>query len=313
MSSAPCPKPARAPRCSAVPADSAWPERARWVRTVALEPLAVQLGYRPDPRNPARWKRPGSVLSISGDKFFDHRQGRGGGGAIDLVMHARRCRFQAAVEFLERHAGLPLPAATPAAVRRPGLRLPPPRDRLWPPVRDFLATARGLDPALLERCRHDGILYADSRRNAVFVCRDSLHNPVGAELVGTRPAPDGRTFKGMAPGSRKARGGFWLPANTADLDALLVTESAVDALSALLLLAPTLPPDTLLASTAGVASALPPWLQAFQAPRTLCAYDADPAGDQAAADLRRHTPHCSRLRPVGAKDWNDLLRRPPPR
>ena len=299
------------------PSAPRWTVRADQVRHAPLAPLAVQLGYRPDPRNPARWKRPGSVLSITGDKFFDHRRGRGGGGAIDLVMHVRRCRFQAAVEFLERHPGRPLPAALPAGPpaphRRQPLRLPPPADRLWHPVRDFLVTARSLDPDLLERCRRDGLLYADARRNAVFLCRDPLHNPVGAELVGTRPAPDGRTFKGMAPGSRKARGGFWLPANTADLDALLLVESAVDALSALLLLAPTLPPDTLLASTAGVASALPSWLQAFHAPRTLCAYDADAAGDQAAEALRRHTPNCSRLRPIGAKDWNDLLRASPPR
>ena len=290
-----------------------WRARAAQVRDSSLEPLVVQLGYSRDPANPARWKRPGSVLSIRGSQFFDHRQGRGGGGAIDLVMHVRHCRFRAAVEFLERHAGLPLCApatASPNAPdRRHSLRLPPPADRLWHPVRDFLATARGLDPALLERCRQDGILYADSRRNAVFLCRDRHQHPVGAELVGTRPAPDGRTFKGMAPGSRKARGGFWLPANTDDLDALLIVESAVDALSAVLLLAPTLPPDTLVASTAGVASALPRWLQAFHAPRTLCAFDADRAGDQAALAFRRHTPNCSRLRPVGAKDWNDLLRR----
>lgn len=293
-----------------------WSLRADRVRDLPLAALAVQLGYRPDPGNPARWKLPGSVLSISGGKFFDHRRDRGGGGAIDLVMHVRRCRFQAAVEFLERHAGLPLPAPVPASPhipdRRRALRLPPPADRLWLPVRDFLAAARGLDPALLERCRQDGILYADSRRNAVFVCRDRCQHPVGAELVGTRPAADGRTFKGMAPGSRKALGGFWLPVDTNDLDALLIAESAVDALSAVLLQAPTLPPDTLVASTAGVASALPHWLRAFHAPRILCAYDADPAGDQAAAALRRHTPHCSRLRPVGAKDWNDLLRRSPP-
>ena len=83
--------------------------------------------------------------------------------------------------------------------------------------------------------------------------------------------------------------------------------------TALRLLAPSLPPDTLLASTAGVASALPPWLRAFHAPRTFCAYDADPAGDQAADAIRRHTPNCSRLRPVGAKDWNDLLRQRLPR
>ena len=292
-----------------------WTVRANHVRDVPLAKLAVQLGYRPDPRNPARWKRPGSVLSITGDKFFDHHRDHGGGGAIDLVMHVRGCRFQAAVEFLERHAGLPRPAPVPtspnAPDRRNRLRLPAPAERLWDPVRDFLTTARGLDPALLERCRQDGILYADSRRNAVFVCRDRHQHPVGAELVGTRPAPDGRSFKGMAPGSRKARGGFWLPANPDDLDVLLLVESAVDALSALRLLAPSLPPDTLLASTAGIATTLPRWLQAFRAPRILCAYDADPAGDQAADALRRNAPHCSRLRPVGAKDWNDLLRRSP--
>ena len=72
-----------------------------------------------------------------------------------------------------------------------------------------------------------------------FLCRDHRQHPVGAKLVGTRPAPDSRTFKGMAPGSRKARGGFWLPANTDDLDAILIVESAVDALSAFLMLVPT--------------------------------------------------------------------------
>ena len=291
-----------------------WRERADRVRDAALEPLARQLGYRPDPRNPARWKLPGSVLSISGSRFFDHHRGGGGGGAIDLVMHARGCRFQAAVEFLERLCGRLPPPAPASAPRAPaGLHLPPRDERLWPPVRDFLRTARGLDPGLLDRCHHDGLLYADPRRNAVFLCHDPSRQPTGAEIVGTRPAADGRTFKGMAPGSRKARGGFWLPAPSADLEAILIVESALDALSVLRLLGPGLPPDTLVASTAGVASALPPWLQAFHAPRTLCAYDADPAGDQAADAIRRHTPNCSRLRPVGAKDWNDLLRQRPPR
>ena len=69
--------------------------------------------------------------------------------------------------------------------------------------------------------------------------------------MGSRSAPDGRTFKGMAPGSRKARSGCWLPAPTADLVEALLVESNVDALSAFLLLAPALPPDTLVASTAG--------------------------------------------------------------
>ena len=51
-----------------------WRERADRVRDAALEPLARQLGYRPDSRNPARWKLPGSVLSISGSRFQAARQ-----------------------------------------------------------------------------------------------------------------------------------------------------------------------------------------------------------------------------------------------
>ena len=136
-----------------------WRIRAARVRGLALEPLARQLGYRRDPRNRQRWKRPGSVLALAGARFFDHACGRGGGGAIDLVMHAADCSFGAAVEFLENHFG------GPAAVR------------------EFLRAARGLDPDLLARGRRDGLLYADARRNAVFVCRD----------------PAGRTFTGLAP------------------------------------------------------------------------------------------------------------------
>ena len=289
-----------------------WTARADAVRRAPLEPLARQLGYRRDPRNRARWKLPGSVLSIHGARFFDHCCGHGGGGAIDLVMHARSCGFREAVEFLEQHAVVRPPAATPpgpAPAAR--LRLPPPHDRLWPPVRDFLRCQRGLAPDLLDLCHHQGLLYADARRNAVFLCRDPRGQPVGAELLGTRPAPDGRTFKGMAPGSRKARGGFWLPAPQLPPAALLLVESAVDALSAARLLAHSLPPDTLLASTAGVACALPPWLRTFLPARILCAFDADPPGDRAAAALQRQLPACQRLRPVGAKDWNELLPKPP--
>lgn len=286
-----------------------WSARADAVRHAPLLPLARQLGYRRDPRNRARWKLPGSVLSIHGARFFDHRRGRGGGGAIDLVMHARGCRFREAVEFLEQHAA-DLPPDTPPIATPPTaakLRLPPPHERLWPPVRDFLRSQRGLAPDLLALCHQQGLLYADARRNAVFLCRDPRGRPVGAELVGTRPTADGRTFKGMAPGSRKARGGFWLPAPELPPGALLLVESAVDALSAARLLANSVPPDTLVASTAGVAPALPAWLHAFQPAPILCAYDADPPGDHAAAALRRQFPSCRRLRPVGAKDWNELL------
>ena len=287
-------------------------ESADRVREAALEPLAERLGYAPDPRHRQRWRQEGSLLSIRGAKFFDHACGLGGGGAIDLVMHARGCGFREAVEFL---AGVP-PVATAVAAPTgvlPVLRLPGPVAAHWPPVRDFLARARGLDPALLENCRRAGMLYADRRRNAVFTCRDRSGTTAGAELVGTCPLPDGSTFKGLAPGSRRDRGGFWLTIGSAAPAAVLLTESAVDALSVVLLPAPGLPASCLVASSAGTARRLPRWLASFPASRLLCAYDADPTGDQAALALLRQHPGMRRLRPAGAKDWNDLLRCRTPR
>ena len=291
------------------PGTDRWRALAARARAAPLPALAVRLGYRRDPRRRDRWRRPGSVLAIDGSRFFDHRAGRGGGGAIDLVMHARGCGFRAAVEFL---AGAPPTARPPAPPPdRPGgrLRMPAEARRHWPRARHWLTRARGLDPRLLDRCRRAGRLYADRRANAVFVCHDLRGAVRGAEIVGTRPGS--RPFRAMAPGSRKARGGFRLPPRARPPDALLLVESAIDALSARQLPAPGLPPHTLIASAAGLATRLPLYLRSFRNRTVLCGFDADPPGDLAARALARSLPRCRRLRPRCAKDWNDLLRRTP--
>lgn len=225
------------------------------------------------------------------------------------MLHVRGGSFRSAVEFLADQADtLPRSPQAPPPEPRPAWRLPQPADRHWPAVREFLTRSRCLCPYLIDRCHRHGLLYADARRNAVFLCRDRCQRSVGAELVGTRPDSRGRTFRGMAPGSRKALGSFWLPAPIHELGAVLIVESAVDALSALLLLRDSLPPHTLIASTAGVAPRLPRWLRDLRPPQTLCAYDSDTAGERAADSLLRNTPNACRLSPAGAKDWNDQLR-----
>ena len=70
---------------------TSWTDRADRVRRLPLAPLAAALGYVPDPRQRTRWKRDGSRLSLRGDRFYDHLRQRGGGGAVDLVMHAVEC------------------------------------------------------------------------------------------------------------------------------------------------------------------------------------------------------------------------------
>ena len=72
-------------------------------RNIPLDRVAAALGYRRDPTDRARFRREGSVISINGEKFFDHLRGTGGGGAIDLVIHA---------------TGVPIPGSPPLP-RRP--------------------------------------------------------------------------------------------------------------------------------------------------------------------------------------------------
>ena len=278
-------------------------------RSIPLDRVAVALGYRKDPTDRARFRREGSVISINGEKFFDHLRGTGGGGAIDLVIHATGCRFPEALRFLGGHEaqGKVTTALQPAPQR---LRLPKPSPRAWPRVRDALIRQRALRADVLEACHSRGLLYADDRLNAVFVCRNVSGHSTGAEILGTAPQAGTKRFRSMAPGSRKARGGFWLPCDRNRPVLVILTESAVDAISARSLhIEETREPGAVVASTAGIASAVPPWIEQWKPHRIICAYDADSTGDRAAERLRISDHRVKRRRPRGAKDWNEILMR----
>ena len=272
------------------------------LRQRPLPALAQQLGYRQDPVDPRRWKRPQSILSINGLRFYDHLADQGGGGAIDLVIHARHCSFQEACRFLEsRSPSRPLPSAPSQT-----LSIPEDCPTNWPPVLQHLTRERGLSANLLQRCRQLHLIRADQRGNAVFVCTNDRRIPTGAEITGMLQRADGRRFRSMAARSRKTEGSFWLPVSTEPPRTAILTESAIDALSACSL--PWLrQPRTVFLSTAGVTSRLPKWLQVWQLDQVLCAFDADETGDRCAAKLMANYPLVKRLRPQDGKDWNEIL------
>ena len=108
---------------------------------------------------------------------------------------------------------------------------PQPAPEHWQAVREHLTTARALPHVYIDRLHELGDLYADARRNAVFVCRDPETNRItGAEIKGTLPRPDGTRFTGMAPGSRKDGGGFRV-GDIARAATVYLVESAIDAIS----------------------------------------------------------------------------------
>ena len=282
------------------------------VRLRPLEEVAPFLGYVRDPADRSRWCRDGSVLSVTDIRFFDHLRGRGGGGAIDLVVHVRGCSPASAIRWLAGLTPVPTPPVG-AAVRagpRPTAFVPPvPCARSWPRVRTWLVEERGLEVFRVDGLHGTGLLGADARGNAVFLCRDIRGRVTGAELVGTRRMADGRRFRGLAPGTRRSAGGFRIgPEETEPRrGAAFLAESAIDALSALSLGVGGL--VSFYASAAGICRRLPDWLHDAGLVTIVCGFDADAAGDAASAALAASDRRVRRIRPDGAKDWNALLRR----
>ncbi len=280
------------------------------VRLRPLDEVAPLLGYVRDPADRSRWQRDGSVLSVTGIRFFDHVQGRGGGGAIDLVAHAGGCSPAAAIRWLAGLPPVPAPGAPVRAGRQPAAFVPPaPCARNWPRVRAWLLEERGLEAFRVDGLHGSGLVHADTRGNAVFLCRDIRGRVTGAELAGTRRMADGRRFRGLATGTRRSAGGFRIGAEETGLrhGAAFLAESAIDALSALSLGAGGL--VSFHASTAGVCRRLPDWLRDADPLTVVCGFDADAAGDTSAAALAASDRRVRRARPDGAKDWNALLQR----
>jgi hypothetical protein len=300
--------------------------RAAVVRATPLESVLLLRGAVRDGRDRHKWHTDRGPLSVTGPKFTNWHTNQGGGGAIDLVMHLAGGDFRAALAWLEGHmaAGL-LPVGEPgpgdsraqsASSQASGLvrtaRAPPTRGRLWsacewrPPLRDdrllgrvrrYLTERRHLAAAVIEPLIESGKVYADGRGNAVFVLvAGKANRPVGAELRGTGP----RVWRGMAPGTRKDHGYFWV--GLAGSRQIVLCESAIDALSCF-----QIDPQRICISTSGV-RADPSWLRGLLARdyELYCGFDADQPGDTVAARMIALHPAVNRLRP-SAHDWNDVL------
>lgn len=274
-----------------------WRARADRLRALPLPVVLEQLEATPDPHDPAKWRTDQGVLSVTGPKFMNWHQGVGGGGAIDLVMHVRQLGFGQALAWLERRFARFTPPHPSSRPNAQALTLPAPVGENWPRVERYLVEERKLPRRLLSPLVQSEIIYADVRANAVFLLLDPDAIPVGAELRGTTAL----AWRGMAPGSRKDHGFFFLPSTPCE--AIVLCESAIDAISC-----HALHPAYRCHSSSG-ARPDPAWLSALlaQGQPLYCGFDADPTGDLMAQRMRDLHPSIQRLRPP-AKDWNDLLR-----
>lgn len=270
-------------------------DRLDQLRRIPLPAVLRETGAQRDRSDKAKWHTPKGDISITGMKFMNWHQGRGGGGAIDLAMHLNDLDFRRAVAWLQRHFSIPPDFAPAPAPRR--LTLPPPDRSKLSAVKHYLVHDRAIAPSMTDCLVESGKLYADDRGNAVLLLLGNENAPVGAELRGTGP----QRWRGMAPGSQKDLGYFSVEAP--DAIRVILCESAIDAISCWLL-----HPASLCLSTSG-ARPNPRWLPRLLAQHldVYCGFDADATGDAMAQQMIALHPSLHRLRPF-QHDWNDVLK-----
>ena len=255
------------------------------------------LGLQPDPNDSHQFKSDGFRISVTGQKWYDHEGQKGGGGAIDLVMHIRGVSYVSATQYL---------SVSHDVVNRGGLtRLHPPKPKkpTHPPavarhntaaIKKYLVETRGINADLVQWCIDRDLIYADSRSNCCFRYGSAT------ELRGTGPV-QWRAIYGIPDKP------FLLPAALANRSGVAVLESAIDALSYR-----QLHRDKMTVSVAGngnhnLVHWVVSWAKHYCLP-IYSAFDADKGGDIANKILLAHADECGvnviQDRPE-LNDWND--------
>ncbi len=286
---------------------------ANKVRDLPLAKVAYELGLDPDPKDQHKWQNQDHIINITGSKFYDWKQMKGNGGAIDLVMHVNECDFKQSVAWLNDRFG---EGATLEAVSyktreiiqtEPVLEFTPPvpEQSKWQAVKKYLTRTRLLPSGLVDSLHQQGLVYADQNQNAVFIRRSMDEEKItGASLRGT--AGDDNTFKGLAKGTKRKEGWFHFHQGEQSSDPIkrvVLVESPIDAMS-LAVLERTDSQKTLYVSTDGAGQIPTEFLKEVK--EVVIAYDNDEPGREMTQKVMSQLPNAICKTPK-AIDWNQEL------
>ncbi len=306
-------------------------ELQRFKQDIDLVQYAAAAGYELDRRASCRssvaLRHPnGDKIIVARDPeghwvYFSVRDVHDHGTIIDFLQRRRGLSLGEVRQELRRWLGTgrPPPLSFPdAGTRLPSLCPRVPRDLEGVRVRFeamrpiaghhvYLENERAIPPEVLAHPRFAGCIRTDARGNAVFPHRNR-EGVCGYELKN-------HSFTGFAPGGQK---GLWLSATTEQDTALVIAESAIDALSHFALRRAATYRYASIAGTLNhaqpellrqAAASLPP------GGAVILATDNDAGGDTLLATLRgllaglEPTVGILEHRPeTRGADWNDVLR-----
>lgn len=312
-----------------------WKQQADKLRDLPLEEVAWNLGFDKADIGENRWKGLGRVININGSKWYDFTEEKGGGGAIDLVMHVNNSNFRSSAAWLHDQFGEEgMLRASKASVEKQAIKIaqeepaptfepPTPDESKWLSVQDYLVQKRGLPENFIIGLNQKGWLYADDQQNAVFTMREL---PVkeetqytnaettlkGAFLRGTRG--ENNSFMGYALNSKRREGWFYfhLGGKPGDeIQKVVLCKSPIEALSCAKIGVSErggMPSERTMYMAVDSTKSLPlEFLQ--EVPTITAAYDNDDAGRSTAQAIKELLPQTTIAHPK-AEDWNlELLER----
>jgi 5S rRNA maturation endonuclease (ribonuclease M5) len=286
---------------------------AKSVRDLPLKDVVYELGLEPDSNDKHKWQNENHIVNITGSKFYDWKQMKGGGGAIDLVMHVNECDYKQSVATLCDRFGSGAAIKAVTYKTREIIKTEPvqeftppvPERNKWQAVKQYLTRTRKLPSGLVDRLHEQGLIYADQNQNAVFIRRSIDESKItGATLRGT--AGEDNQFKGLAKGSKRLDGWFYFERGEQLSDPIrrvVLVESPIDAMS-LSVLERTDAKKTLYLSTDGAGQIPTEYLK--QVKDVVIAFDRDAGGQEMAQRLSSQLPNATRKIPK-AIDWNQDL------
>jgi len=286
---------------------------AKSVRDLALKDVAYELGLEVDPNDKHKYQNEHHTITITGSKFYDWKQMKGAGGAIDLEMHVNEYDYKQSVAWLGDRFGetATIEAAnykTKNIIQTEPVRefVPPvPAPNKWQKVQQYLTRDRKLPSALVDKLHEQGLIYADDNQNAVFIRRSINEEKItGASLRGT--VGEDNQFKGLAKGSRRSDGWFYFDKGEQSNDPVrrvVLVESPIDAMS-LAVLERTDSKKTLYLSTDGAGQIPTEYLK--EVGEVAIAFDRDRPGREMAEKIKEQLPKATVKTPK-AIDWNQDL------
>lgn len=287
------------------------------LRDLPLSDVAWNLGLDLEGKGKNLWKGQGHVIGIDGSKFYDFSTDSGGGGAVDLVMQVRDCKFKEAIAWLNDTFGSSdmLRAVTSyarsqalvIAEKEPSQKFSPPiaDSCQWQAVFNYLTLQRKLPKKLVEDQYEKGLVYADSFQNAVFAMRDAFGDVTGAFLRGTRGGEE-NVFLGYAVGTKRRASWFYITQGGSEnepVQRVVIAKSPFDVLSLAALEKSSVKTRYLVADSV---CCLP--LEYLKDKAVVVAYDGDALGNEKALLIKELLPQSTIVRPHG-KDWNEDFRR----